>query len=414
MRWQSRLTMSWTDRARTRGLCRRSGKHHTGDRCDAMSGFDSMTDRLRRQRAGLGEIGACALRMESLDHLLGEACRIVADCLGARFCKVLEFRAEAQTCWCVLEWVGRGRGRPRHAECRHRIAGRLRDADRPARDLQRPCPRDPFPNAVAAVRHGIKRAINVLICGDGQSFGVLEVDSRGPGDFTDDDTAFLQAAANLLGIALERTRRQQELQAALEAHDLLAREADHRIKNSLQLIASLLTLQRSRLSDTQASAALDDAISRVQAVAAIHRVMNESADLRTVACGRMLEDLCQHFSQLGSGIEVRARVEVLPLDAERAIPLGLIVSELLTNVMRHAYPEGGPGAVEVTAGRDGEQIRIVVADQGAGFEPGADEQPSLGSMIVRALARQIGAELEVASQPTRGTTVTLLLLQTPP
>jgi two-component sensor histidine kinase len=381
-----------------------------------MSGFDKTADQLRRQRAGLADIGACALRTESLDALLTEACQIVADGVGTRFCKVLEYSAQPEGLL-VRAGIGWKPGVIGHAVLDAGVASPagyalLTGLPVISNDLAN---ETRFRTPDLLIEHGITRAVNVIIRGDGTRFGVLEVDSSHAGTFTSDDIAFLQAAANLLGIALERGRRQNELQAALASRDLLVREADHRIKNSLQLTASLLTLQRSRLADPQAAAALDDAITRVQAVAATHRALHESADLRSVAFGRMLEDLCQHVGQLSDAVTMRTQVDSgLALDAERAIPLGLIVSELLTNAVRHAYPDGQTGSVDISAGQAESQIEIVVVDHGTGFDPSAEDRPSLGSMIVRALARQIGAELEVTSAPNQGTTVTLRLPRAAP
>ena len=389
---------------------------------------DSTAERLRRQRAGLADIGACALRIESLDALLSEACATVAEGVGTRFCKVLEYRTDPEGLL-VRAGIGWRDGVIGHVMLDAGAAspaGYALLTGEPviSNDLET---ETRFRTPELLRQHGITRAVNVIIRGDGQRYGVLEVDSSHAGAFTDDDIAFLQAAANLLGIAVERARRQHELKAALQARDLLVREADHRIKNSLQLTASLLTLQRSRLSDPEAALALDDAIGRVQAVAAAHRALHDSVDLHSVAFGRMLEDLCSHVGQLSSGILIRTEVEPgLVLDAERAIPLGLIVSELLTNAVRHAYPDGEFGAVDIRAGLSGAELHIVVVDHGTGFDPDPDpgEPPgtdaprngasSLGTTIVRALARQVGAALEVASVRDQGTTVTLRLPLTPP
>ena len=380
-----------------------------------MSGIEPTADRLRRQRDVLAEIGGCALRTDSLDALLEEACRLVAGGLDTAFCKVLEYRTDLPGLL-VRAGVGWKPGVVGHA---------VLDADSgsPAGfALQTGAPvisndlanETRFRTPALLLEHGIARAVNVIMRGDGMTFGVLEVDSSRVGAFTADDSAFLQAAANLLGIAIERRRRQTELQAALERYDVLMREADHRIKNSLQLTASLLTLQRSRLADAEAGAALDDAINRVQAVAATHRALHESADLHTVAFGRMLDELCRHVSRLSSGIAIDAQVDPdMPLDTERAIPLGLIVSEVLTNAVRHAYKPGQEGHVELRAALRDPWIEIVVLDGGSGFAP-ADDRPSLGTTIVRVLARQIGAELHVESAPQRGTTVTVRLPRTPP
>jgi len=220
----------------------------------------------------------------------------------------------------------------------------------------------------------------------------------------------VQGAANLLGVAIERSRREAELRRALEHHDLLLREADHRVKNSLQLVASLLTLQRLRLADTDAAAALDDAVARVHAVAMAHRALLQSRDLATIAIDGMLADLCAHVGQLSESVTITCAAPTgLDMDVERAIPLGLIVSELLTNAVRHAYPEGASGTVAVTVSADDGTLTIAVADAGVGAGPDAVHGRGLGTTIVNALARQIGARLETRSAAGAGTVVTLRL-----
>jgi two-component sensor histidine kinase len=257
--------------------------------------------------------------------------------------------------------------------------------------------------------------MNVLIQVDGKPFGVLEVDSRQPGDFLPDDVSFMQGAANLLGIAVERARREAELRSALDRHALLLREADHRVKNSLQLVASLLSLQRARLSDQGAIDALDDAIARVQSVAETHRALNQSRDLRTVALGDVLGGLCGQLSQLAGDVTLTCQAPAdLELDAERALPLGLIVSELLTNAIRHAYPAGERGVVAVTAAVEQEFVIIRCADEGVGMLPPPPANRGLGANIVMALARQIGAALDIVATPGVGTVATLRLPQHKP
>lgn len=252
--------------------------------------------------------------------------------------------------------------------------------------------------------------MNVIIRGDGKPFGVLEVDSRKPGDVLPDDVFFMQGAANLLGIAVERARRERELREALDRHELLLREADHRVKNSLQLMASLLALQRSRLTDAGAVAALDDAIARVQSVAETHRALHQSRDLRTVALADLLTGLCANVGRLGSNLTVTCDAPAdIDMDAERALPLGLIVSELLTNAIRHAYPGQHGGVVRLPADIEAAFVVIRCADQGVGVKPRASNGRSLGTSIVTALARQIDAHLDIVAAPGNGTVATLRL-----
>ena len=92
-------------------------------------------------------------------------------------------------------------------------------------------------------QHGIHRAMNVILQGDGRPFGVLEVDSRSEDEFVEHDLAFLQGAANILGMAIEREHHARNLEAALERHQVLLKEMGHRVKNSLTIVSSMLRLQ---------------------------------------------------------------------------------------------------------------------------------------------------------------------------
>lgn len=207
----------------------------------------------------------------------------------------------------------------------------------------------------------------------------------------------------------ERLRSQEAgLREALAQRDMLVREADHRIKNSLQLVVSLLRLQRGQVAEPEAAEALGEAIGRVEAVAQSHTALQQSKDLRTVDFSDTLRDLCASLGLLNPLVEMRCGSEGgLELDAERAIPLALIVSELVTNALRHAYP-GGDGQVTVDAIATGNTLVINVADQGVGTAGDAREG-GLGSKVIRSLSKQIGAEVTLRSKPGEGTVVTVRL-----
>ena len=368
-----------------------------------------------RQRDSFAELGACALKADSLDDVLQEACRLIAGGLGVRFCKVLEYLA-SEDALLVRAGVGWHDGVVGHARLEagtRSPAGYALLTDLPV--ISNNLAEDPrFATPQLLRDHGIERAMNVIIRVDGRPFGVLAADSRRPGDFWPDDIAFMQGAANLLGVAIERNLRQADLLRALETHDLLLREADHRVKNSLQLVASLLALQRSRLANTDAATALDDAIARVHAVASAHRALLQSRDLKTIAVDEMLADLCAHVGQLSTTVTITCTApERLDMDAERAIPLGLIVSESLTNAVRHAYPDGAAGTVDVTVTAEDNTLAITVTDAGIGAEPDALHGRSLGTTIINALSRQIGARLDIGSLAGVGTVVTLELPRQP-
>ncbi|MBV8402207.1 MAG: GAF domain-containing protein [Acetobacteraceae bacterium] len=365
-----------------------------------------------RERELIAELGSFALRAESLDVLLHEACRLVAEGLGTSLCKILEY-LPAEDAFLVRAGVGWKEGVVGHAKLESGTgspAGYALQGGQPVIS-NKLSEETRFRTPRLILEHGVERAINVLIA-NGVPFGVLEADSRRPGAFSEDDVAFLQAAANLVGVAIERHRKEAALREAMEAQALLIREADHRIKNSLQLVASLLTLQRSRLSDPDAAQAIGDAIARVRAVAQAHRALHRSSDLRTLAFAQMLQDICSHVGQLNPAVAIECVAqEGLELDAERAIPLGLAVSELLTNALQHAYPEGQSGTVRVTAGIENGYLKLSVTDQGVGMKPDYEERTTLGATIVRSLVKQVGAELSVSTQPGQGSSAILRMRQ---
>ncbi|WP_237216864.1 ATP-binding protein, partial [Falsiroseomonas oryziterrae] len=151
------------------------------------------------------------------------------------------------------------------------------------------------------------------------------------------------------------------------------------------------------------------AAGRVAAVAEAHAALQRSPDLRRADAGAMIADLCDFVGRLDPAVRVSCtRQGEATLDVDRAIPLGLVVTELLTNAVRHAYPEGRGGAVRVHVVASGAGVEVTVEDDGIGVAGEADKG-SLGRELVRSLSARIGAEIESRSEPGRGTRVCLRL-----
>lgn len=254
---------------------------------------------------------------------------------------------------------------------------------------------------------------------DGLPLGTICVLDHQPREagLTPEQEAILRALARQVMAQLELRRLlrrsqadQAALRQALDAQRLLHVEADHRIKNSLQLVGGLLALQRRGLADPAATEALDAAISRVGAVADAHRALIGSPDLRSVLVGPMLDDLCRHAAALNPRLAfTREGGDATVLDAERAIPLGLICSELLTNISKYAYPNGQDGPVRVQVETVDGTLAVTIEDRGVGLDTGAGRPDGLGASIVAALARQIGADVSLASGAVGGTAATVRL-----
>ena len=172
------------------------------------------------------------------------------------------------------------------------------------------------------LEHGIRRAMNVILQGDGSPYGALEVDSRSEGEFSERDIAFLQGAANILGMAIERDRYERQLKAALDRHQVLANEMSHRVKNSLQIASSMLHLQASSTDDEVIQAHLKQASGRVSAIGRAYERLSRDTDIEKIDLGTYLNEVCTDV--IGGSSHCKLEFDAgagLRLDPDRAISL---------------------------------------------------------------------------------------------
>ncbi len=214
-----------------------------------------------------------------------------------------------------------------------------------------------------------------------------------------------------LGVVLgEREQALEDLETALHDKELLHREIHHRVKNNLNLIASLLSVQAEYVRDPEDVRLLEDARSRVIATARIHERLTYRADISRVDFGEYLTLLGEEFRSSSPRRDITITVNSVDvtLEFERAIYAGLIVNELATNALVHAFPAGRAGTISITlANTNTRHLRLTVADDGMGLPPNVnpDESSSMGMMVVASLSKQLGAELTIQSGP--GTTFTI-------
>jgi two-component sensor histidine kinase len=358
----------------------------------------SSSSKLRiRQQEILAELGVLALQGTPFPELLTQTATLTAEGLEAEFCKVLEFqRKEAR--FLVTAGVGWGPEVIGVATVGADIespAGYALITGKPviSNHLEN---EDRFRTPELLAKHGIKRAMNVILQGDGTPYGVLEVDSRLEGEFSINDISFLQGAANLLGMAIERQRIEASLRAALERNHLLLKEVNHRINNSLALVASMLHLASVTVDDA-VKVHLDEASSRITAIARAHQRLYQTEMFEKLDLGSYLEDICQSFSESLPDcllhVNVKAGIEVPP---DQAIPVALFVNELITNSAKYGHPNG-KCEVWIQVVRTDAKISVSVRDKGTGlpanFEPSS--QKGLGMRLVKAFASQLGGELKI-------------------
>ena len=209
-------------------------------------------------------------------------------------------------------------------------------------------------------------------------------------------------------VALIRDLRAErdQLAALLKEKEILVQEVHHRVKNNLQVVASLLRLQAEALPDPSAANVLLDSQHRVEAMAMIHEQLYESETVKSLDLALharvLLGSLFAAYAVDSSRIrhEIRMEEPSLVLSADQAIPAGLILNELVSNALKHAFPGDRRGTIWIEGRRDAGHIQLSVSDDGAGLKPGVDPRnsKSLGLQIVQVLTRQLKGTVEIDSQ----------------
>jgi two-component sensor histidine kinase len=378
---------------------------------------DDLTGRALRQRIRqqelLAELGVLALQRTGFMSMLDHTARATAEGLDAEYCKVMEY-IPAENRLLVRAGVGWDEGVVGTASVGADLASPAGYALRTGKPVisnhlgneQR------FRTPELLVQHGIHRAMNVILQGDGSPFGVLEVDSRSEGEFGEHDIAFLQGAANILGMAIEQQQYQRKLQAALDRHQVLLKEVNHRVKNSLQVVSAMLQLQASSVGDPVLSERLNEASSRINAVGRAYERLAYNADYENIGLIEYLREIISDLEPTVAPCKIEFEApEEIQIAADRAILVGLIINELVSNAGKYAYPDCPGGSIWVRLFQsDKNSVLVSVRDEGAGLPPGFDLTTSkrLGARLVNALSKQLGAELTRPTSPI-GTNFTLLV-----
>lgn len=358
----------------------------------------ALEQRIRQQEI-LSELGVIALQGAAFDTLLAETVRLTAEALRVKFCKVLRYIPEENRLL-VQAGVGWDPGIVGVASLGADLASPAGFALRTGKPVisNHLENEERFRTPELLAQHGIKRAMNVILQGDGKPFGVLEVDSQSEDKFVEHDLAFLQGAANVLGMAIERERNERHLKAALERQQFLVKEMNHRVKNSLTIVASMLQMQARDEDDEETKQKFEEAYRRVTAIARAHERLYRNNNIESMDLGIYVEEVCQdmHASIVPCSIAVTVERGIL-VKVDNAISVALIVVELITNCAKYGYPNGMSGKIEVGIARNGEQdVLISVRDGGAGLPPEFDPKKSrgLGMRIVNAFAAQLNTKLK--------------------
>ncbi|MDA8426884.1 MAG: sensor histidine kinase [Treponema sp.] len=240
---------------------------------------------------------------------------------------------------------------------------------------------------------------------DALRFGVRAISDRRYGEAGLEPTfaEFHELLMDVRSMESAVEEREAQLAGMVRQRDTLLREVHHRVKNNMQIVSSLLSLQKDALEDSAAAAALADSVARVQALALMHEFLYRGGDFANVDLGEYFQELCAFLvSAYGSsGVEVVIAGDQVSLDMDRAIPLGLVVTEIVSNSLKHAFTGRDRGRIAISIAANGGEVSIEASDDGPGFVVQSGGR-SLGLVLIDTLMSQLGGSM---TRTTSGGTV---------
>ncbi len=205
--------------------------------------------------------------------------------------------------------------------------------------------------------------------------------------------------------------REEEFERQLEEKDTLLRELQHRVKNNLQMITALIRLEARNLQEETTTQRFDRLAGRVEALALLYRSLSNEENKESIDLGVYLSEIATSVMKAHAveGIRLDLKIDTWPVSVNVAMPAGLVVNELMTNALKHAFPNGVGGEIVLHSLVDETGCRITIADNGVGLPEGTDwpKRGKLSAMIVQSLKQNAKAKVEVKSERGEGFQVVL-------
>ncbi len=227
--------------------------------------------------------------------------------------------------------------------------------------------------------------------------------------FSGAPTEIRMLAADLYRMASSVEERDAALSEGIARQRTLALEVHHRVKNNLQIVLSILSLQAMRLTDPAARVVIAQTRVRVSALALVHRLLYETGEVSSVGARRLLTEIAaqvQLATKPPADVQVQSSFEDAALPMDTAVPVTLWMVEALSNAFGHAFPPDGTGTVCLSFARDGGDARLEVADDGGGFDPAG--RGGNGLRLMRSIGQQLAGRAEIGTAPGGGTRATLV------
>ena len=352
---------------------------------------------VRRQRV-LADFGEFALSSDDLDAVLMQACKLIGDALGTDLSKVIEVEDEGATLF-----VRAGVGWPEGVVGQLRLPVSERSSESYSIAAGEPVivrdiaadERFEFPDFLKEA--GVIGMVNVPIFLPGsKAYGLLQVDSRRAWAPDEHEIQFLRTYAAVLGPVIDRLHQLHALRRAERRNETLLRELQHRIKNNIGVITSVMQLRMNRATSKEVRDELGIVMERIEAMRLVHEQVYAADRGDRLPLHGYVTQLLGGLLALHSKAHVRLdiRIDDVEIGSDTAMPLGLILNEFATNSLKYAFSDKG-GRIAVEAREHGDRLWVAISDDGVGIPNGAPEVRSrsgTGIRLIERLCRQIGTK----------------------
>jgi two-component sensor histidine kinase len=340
-------------------------------------------------------------------ELLASLCEQVSQAMDVYYVKVLRAEPETNALWfeAGVGWTSDQSGTRYGSLDTGSMAGYavLHDRAMMSKNLER---EERFAVPALLREHGVKSAANAIIKVDGETFGVLEVDSERAREFSKEDLELLQHFANVASLMVGQSilaARNQEL--ASESR-LLLRELRHRVKNNNYVLRTIVQLQQHAASSEETKRALEAVVNRLTVTAVVNEVITHSGENELEAGPYLLKiarSILRERERL-TDVELQSNFAYFTIDRDTAESLAVILNEAVVNSIQHGIPRGGTISLEGVVKE--EQVVLTFSDDGTGFDP-ARTPEGFGMRLVRTMANQINGKAEWTHAPSARLTLHL-------
>jgi two-component system, sensor histidine kinase PdtaS len=376
-------------------------------------------DKLRRHQRIIIDLGLLATQSMPLEQFLRHAVSQVALALEVTNTKIMRYRPEEGDLLLVqgVGWHEGVVGQATFPIDLRSVAGRSFQTADPivVDDIS---DNEEFTASRSLAEHGIVSVANVPILIDKAAWGVLEADHTERRDFRQDTVDFLLAVSRLAAIVIQRHQAEEAHRNAVaeaskesQRRDLLLTEMQHRVKNYFQMILSMVSLERSKLPSQAGRDIMGKVAERIMAVSLGNDQLSPRQGRHTIDMPTYLRAICTGLASQRDDVSITVKADEIALPSERAVPIGLIVNELVTNSLKYAFNGGPSGSVivELTAGAGGGRAMLQVTDDGSGIREGA--AAGTGTRLLQSLVRQVAGEMDQTSS-TKGTMTSVIFIDT--